>query len=98
LADFGLSKKIAEESSNATNIFGIIPYIDPKSFNNQQYKLNEKSDMYSIGVLMWQISSGHKPFYDIKYDANLILGILNGKREKNISGTSTEYYNLYRGK
>ena len=54
MADFGLSKKIAEESSNATNIFGILPYIDPKSFDNQQYRLNEKSDMYSIGVLMWQ--------------------------------------------
>ncbi|PKK58397.1 kinase-like protein, partial [Rhizophagus irregularis] len=31
LADFGLSKKIAEATSNS-KIFGVIPYVDPKSF------------------------------------------------------------------
>jgi serine/threonine protein kinase len=72
LADFGLSKKIAEESSNMSNVFGVIPYIDPKILNDRQYKSNEKSDIYSIGILMWQISSGCKPFknkgfnYDMK--------------------------------
>jgi len=56
LADFGLSKKIDENSSNNTSkIFGVIPYIDPKSFNNKKYKLDKKSDVYSIGILMWQI-------------------------------------------
>jgi hypothetical protein len=77
---------------------GVIPYVDPKSFDDQQYRLNESSDMYSIGVLMWQISSGSQPFYDVKSDANLILGILNGKREKIIPGTPVEYSNLYKGK
>ena len=46
-----------------SGMFGVVPYIDPKSFNNQyntcdkneNYKLNKKSDVYSIGVLMWQI-------------------------------------------
>ncbi|GBC52943.2 kinase-like domain-containing protein [Rhizophagus irregularis DAOM 181602=DAOM 197198] len=34
IADFGLSKKIAE-SSSMSEVFGVIPYVDPKSFNNQ---------------------------------------------------------------
>lgn len=48
---------------------------------------------------MWQISSGHKPFYneDSKYDITLALAIVNGKREKTIGGTSPEYSNLYKG-
>ncbi|CAI2195649.1 13916_t:CDS:2, partial [Funneliformis geosporum] len=70
LADFGLSKKIDEVSSSTSRIFGVIPYTDPKAFNHQHtinnprknYKLNKKSDVYSIGVLMWQISSGCQPF------------------------------------
>ncbi|CAI2177758.1 4632_t:CDS:2 [Funneliformis geosporum] len=33
LANFSLSKKIAEESSNASKIFGMIPYVDPKGGN-----------------------------------------------------------------
>jgi serine/threonine protein kinase len=108
LADFGLSKKISEASNEASNdvsndvskIFGIIPYVDPKSFNNksQRYKLNKKSDVYSIGVLLWQISSGYKPFHKNEYDASLILSILNDVREEIIPGTPVEYSSLYKGK
>ncbi|EXX59377.1 uncharacterized protein OCT59_014176 [Rhizophagus irregularis] len=98
LADFGLSRKISEASSNAS-IFGIIPYVDPKRLeknNNTLYKLNKKSDIYSIGVLMWQISSGCKPFYTEDYDATLALGILGGRREKIVEGTPQKYSNLYK--
>ncbi len=64
MADFGLSKKIANASnSTRTKIYGMIPYMDPKSFMDKHYKLNKKSDIYSIGILMWQISSGQQPFY-----------------------------------
>jgi len=105
LADFGLSKKIDEKSSNASKIFGIIPYIDPKSFstysnNNQSYKFNKKSDVYSIGILMWQISSGYQPFYHegVDYDFNLILAIKEGKREKVVDNTPIKYSDLYKGK
>src|ERR1044071_8747721 len=104
LADFGLSKKIAEASSNTSKIHGIIPYIDPKSLynnenRNQNYKLNKKSDVYSIGVLMWQISSGYEPFknkgYD--YDIRLVIAIHDGLREEVINGTPVKYSNLYTG-
>ena len=104
MADFGLSKKITEassdKSSDASKILGVIPYIDPKSFNKENYELNKKSDIYSVGVLLWQISSGRQPFYDEgnNYDdASLALAILNGKREETIDGTPVEYSKLYTG-
>ncbi len=96
----GLSRKIAEASSK---IFDTIPYVDPKCFYNdrnqiQNYELNKKSDVYSIGVLMWQISSGRKPFNaETDYDVGLALAIVNGKREGIINGTPIEYSNLYEG-
>ncbi|GES98931.1 kinase-like domain-containing protein [Rhizophagus clarus] len=97
LADFGLSKKIAEASNDTSKLCGIIPYIDPKSLNDPNYKLNKQSDIYSIGVLMWQISSGCQPFLNNSscYDASLILPIVNGKREEIIDGTPVEFSNLY---
>ncbi|CAI2182962.1 17090_t:CDS:2, partial [Funneliformis geosporum] len=100
LADFGLSSKIAEASNSTLGIFGVIPYIDPKSFNNSKnnnyYQLNKKSDVYSFGVIMWQISSGRRPFYaEDKYDLSLALAIQNGEREKIIDGTPNEYSALY---
>ena len=76
--------------------------MDPKSFDgnekqSQNYKLNKKSDVYSVGVLMWQISSGRRPFCS-KGVVRLTLDILNGKRENVIDGTPVEYSNLYKGK
>ena len=82
MADFGLSKRIEEASSVQSRIFGVIPYIDPKRFNRQGnttqlYVLNEKSDVYSVGVLLWEISSGHSPFYieGGQYDIALAIEI-----------------------
>ncbi len=101
LTDFRLSKKISEESSGISEILGIsiIPYVDPKGIANpQSYKLNRNSDIYSVGVLMWEISSGCKPFYTEEYDFYLAIAIVNGKREKIIDGTPNEYSNLYQGK
>ncbi|RGB31479.1 kinase-like domain-containing protein [Rhizophagus diaphanus] len=101
LADFGLSKRISneissEESNETNDIFGVIPYIDPKCFSNKNYELNKKSDVYSVGVIMWQISSGHKPFRNNYYDIRLSTEISNGLREKTINGTPVEYSDLYK--
>ena len=77
--------------------------MDPKCFSNgkdqsKNYKLNEKSDVYSIGVLMWQISSGRRPFNNEFSDYDLARNIIGGKREEIVDGTPIEYSNLYRGK
>ncbi|UZO21744.1 uncharacterized protein OCT59_014129 [Rhizophagus irregularis] len=104
LADFGLSRKITKDSSNAynTSLHGAVPYLDPKSFNNlkvndeQNYVLNKKSDVYSIGVLMWQISSGRIPFDTEIHDVTLAIGILCGRREKIVEGTPKKYSDLYK--
>jgi serine/threonine protein kinase len=102
LADFGLSRKIAEASSS--KIFGVIPYLDPKCFGgvdinqSEKYRINKKSDVYSVGVLMWQISSGRKPFHGVDYHVGLALAIVKGKREEIVDGTLVGYSNLYQGK
>ncbi|RGB34459.1 kinase-like domain-containing protein [Rhizophagus diaphanus] len=99
LADFGLSKRIEETSNDkqCSKIFGIIPYIDPKKITNRKYKLNEMSDVYSIGVLLWEISSSKQPFYgeSVAYDIGLIYGIAKGSRENPIPGTPNAYVKLY---
>ena len=102
LADFGLSKRIEDTFNLQTKLlFGVIPYVDPKSFNKsrtQVYTLNEKSDIYSIGVLLWEISSGNPPFFRESYDLNLTIGILQGRRERHVVNTPENYVKLYTGK
>ncbi|PKC13685.1 kinase-like protein [Rhizophagus irregularis] len=91
LADFGLSKKTNKKSSNTLHIFGVIPYMDPKVFHTEDYELNKKSDVYSVGMLLWQISSGCRPFCTEGYNAKLGLAIIYGQREAPIDGTPDEY-------
>jgi serine/threonine protein kinase len=81
----------------------MVPYVDPKSFsrrrnddNNQIYSLNEKSDVYCVGVLLWEISSGLPPF-DAE-DVSLALEILQGLSETVIPGTPDEYVKIYTSK
>ncbi|RIA78891.1 kinase-like domain-containing protein, partial [Glomus cerebriforme] len=78
LADFGLSKRIEEASKSESKLFGMIPYIDPKRLKDKKNltKFDKKSDVYSIGVLLWEISSGVMPFYGEPHDFNLMYEIL----------------------
>ncbi|CAI2169873.1 20735_t:CDS:2, partial [Funneliformis geosporum] len=88
-----------------SKILGVIPYIDPKRFDKrrksdntpQPYTLNVKSDVYSIGVLLWEISSGRLPFYveGEEYDIGLAIEILQGLRESIIPDTPKEYVKIY---
>ena len=92
-----MSKRINEASNSNSELFGVIPYIDPKRLL-QQYSLNKKSDVYSIGVLLWVISSGKRPFEDESYDCSLAVRITQGLREMVIPDTPTDYAKLYTGK
>ncbi|POG75315.1 kinase-like domain-containing protein [Rhizophagus irregularis DAOM 181602=DAOM 197198] len=106
LADFGLSKRIGASSNVQSKIFGMVPYVDPKIFNrrrninnqtSQIYSLNEKSDVYSVGVLLWEISNGQPPFYveGERYDVGLALEILQGLRETVVPDTPENYVEIY---
>ncbi|CAB4388556.1 unnamed protein product [Rhizophagus irregularis] len=56
---------------------------------------NILSDIYSIGVLLWEISSGQSPFSTKEYDIDLAIEILQGLRESPIPDSSENYIKLY---
>ncbi|GBC38035.2 kinase-like domain-containing protein [Rhizophagus irregularis DAOM 181602=DAOM 197198] len=105
VADFGLSKRANETSNYSNKVLDFLPYLDPKSFNDafdikcesEPHIMNFKSDIYSIGVLFWLLSSGRRPFYDegTQYDKSLATEIVNGKREEIIEDTPVEYSDIY---
>ncbi|EXX54579.1 uncharacterized protein OCT59_024301 [Rhizophagus irregularis] len=106
LTDFRLSKRSEELSNIQSKLFDMIAYVDPKlieqkRINNHQtqsYSLNKKSNIYSIGVLLWEISSGQPPFCNEPTDISNIgldLRILQGLREKPVVNTPEDYIKIY---
>ncbi|CAB5321269.1 unnamed protein product [Rhizophagus irregularis] len=79
------SKNIVIHENNAkiTDFEPKFPYAKP-------------SDIYSFGVLMWEISSGYPPFKDNVNKVVLAISIGNGAREVTIPGTPKEYEKLYK--
>nr|CAG8651085.1 983_t:CDS:2 [Entrophospora candida] len=67
LADFGLSCKTLESTTTSTfQLAGVLPYVDPQCFKYKQaYKPNKKSDVYSVGVLLWELTSDRPPFSNL---------------------------------
>jgi serine/threonine protein kinase len=91
IGDLGLSQP-ADNSFSNNEIYGVIPYIAPEIFKGDVF--SEKSDIYSLGIVMWELTTGCKPFADVEHDVNLIYEILNGKRPEITQDTPECFANL----
>ncbi|RIB15128.1 kinase-like domain-containing protein, partial [Gigaspora rosea] len=96
ITDFGLSKQINETSKTST-AFGMPAYVEPQFLIDQTYKRDKKSDIYSFGVILWEISSGRPPFQNFELKmVKLYIHLYEGNREKPIEDTPPQYIELYK--
>ncbi|CAG8579121.1 2761_t:CDS:2 [Funneliformis mosseae] len=97
LSGFGITKKTRKPMNAISKIYGtFIQYADPEYLkNHQEFIRNKKSDVYSVGVLLWQISSGRIPFEFELPDFSLVQSIIEGKREIAVKGIPSKYVDIY---
>ncbi|PKY44646.1 kinase-like protein, partial [Rhizophagus irregularis] len=74
------------------SIYGNLPYIAPEVIVGREYTF--ASDIYSIAILMWEISSGQTPFINYEHENDIVMNIINSIRPKIVPGTPLEYKNL----
>ncbi|CAI2161527.1 16693_t:CDS:2 [Funneliformis geosporum] len=97
ITDFGISK-IEYNSSMHIGPFGKTAYMEPQILADQNFEYIKASDIYSFGILMWEISSGQSPFEN-KFNNNqdLIIAITCYEtREISIADTPDDYEKLYK--
>ncbi|KAG9306494.1 hypothetical protein G9A89_008430 [Geosiphon pyriformis] len=81
IGDLGLCQPVKNEATTTTEekkIYGVIPYIPPEVLRGE--KFTTAGDIYSYGMLLWELATGKPPFYDRSHDHLLIMDILNGQR------------------
>lgn len=63
LADFGIARTATESTqmTSTGNVLGTVDYIAPELFESYR-KADERSDVYSLGVLLYEMVTGHLPF------------------------------------
>src|SRR5436189_3521051 len=74
------------------SVYGNLPYIAPEVIVGKETTF--ASDIYSVGMLMWEISSGKPPFAGCDHDYDLAMNIINGIRPKIVPETPMEYKEL----
>jgi serine/threonine protein kinase len=92
ISDFGLSGPANVQKSDDKVVYGVLPYIAPEVLNGEPY--TPSADIYSVGIVMTELSSGKPPFYNKKHDLSLALAICNGLRPEFGKGTPEFYKKL----
>ncbi|PKY28446.1 kinase-like protein [Rhizophagus irregularis] len=98
IADFGRSRKHGSAINKKEKAYGVVPYMDPKILEkilkDHSCDLTKKSDIYSLAVIFWQLTSCRPPF-ESETDDGLNIRIINGEREIPMPNTDSGYVKLY---
>jgi two-component system sensor kinase len=63
LADFGLACSLVTERDDGRRSIAQVPYLSPEQAGSLDYDVCEASDLYSAGVLLFELLTGRTPFH-----------------------------------
>ncbi|RHZ84010.1 hypothetical protein Glove_86g46 [Diversispora epigaea] len=76
ITDFRLCKPVTE--NDPEKIYGVIPYMAPETLNRGEY--TQASDIYSFGMIMYEVFTSYPPYYNMPHNENLVISICNGQK------------------
>ncbi|EXX68888.1 Pkc1p [Rhizophagus irregularis DAOM 197198w] len=55
---------------------------------------SKAADVYSFGIILWELTSCRMPFSDVRQDIHLVYEIIEGRRPKIVEGTPPAFAKL----
>lgn len=75
VGDLGLSK-VKCHTLISGGVRGTLPWMAPELLNGSSSLVSEKVDVFSFGIVMWELITGEEPYSDLHYGA-IIGGIVS---------------------
>ncbi|XP_010265709.1 PREDICTED: uncharacterized protein LOC104603386 [Nelumbo nucifera] len=75
VSDLGLSK-VKCQTLISGGVRGTLPWMAPELLNGSNSLVSEKVDVFSFGIVMWELLTGEEPYADLHYGA-IIGGIVS---------------------
>ncbi|KAF8389335.1 hypothetical protein HHK36_026029 [Tetracentron sinense] len=75
IGDLGLSK-VKHHTLVSGGVRGTLPWMAPELLSGKCNMVTEKIDVYSFGIVMWELLTGDEPYADM-HCASIIGGIVN---------------------
>ena len=91
VCDFGLSRVVAPKNQNMTGNVGTVSWIAPEVFEKQPY--DAKADVYSFGIVMWELYTKQVPFQDLN-TFEIPIAVIKGERPTVPKDCPKEYAKL----
>ncbi|POG69091.1 kinase-like domain-containing protein [Rhizophagus irregularis DAOM 181602=DAOM 197198] len=88
ISDLGLSQP-ADKPVKSDEVYGVLPYIVPEVLRGEPY--TKAADIYSFGIIMWEMNSGIPAFNNVPHDLNLALNICQGLRPRTVKSPEIYY-------
>ncbi len=82
ISDMGLSVPVIcdQDSKKKKELYGVMPYLSPEVLRGKPY--TQAADIYSLGMIIYVLATGHQPFDDVSHDFHLSLDICRNVRPK----------------
>ncbi|RIA83820.1 kinase-like domain-containing protein [Glomus cerebriforme] len=78
ITDLGLCKPADEKNNN--KVYGVLPYVAPEVLRGKKY--TQASDIYSFGIIIYEVINRLPPYHDMAHDDFLAIKICQGLRPR----------------